>query len=152
MKRRSRRMLPLQSCADSAVFLCTTVLDHVISTNKQLSFWGGRTGGQVATAMSVHVIQCRQQLQTTTCTHAILASKSILYNLYAATIHTYYYHYYSITPHTFTPGLKPSFLQILPTVAFLFIFGTDCMFSPYCLQILLSVSVYYFLVFLFSTF
>jgi len=39
------------------------------------------------------------------------------------------------------------FLQIIPTVAFLFFFRTDSMDSPDCLPTLLSISVYYFLVF-----
>jgi len=52
-------------------------------------------------------------------------------------------------PHSFIPRLKPSFLQILPTVAFLFFFGTDCTDSPDCLPILLSISV---LLFSFSVF
>ena len=42
------------------------------------------------------------------------------------------------------------FVQIFPTVAFLFFFGADSTDSPDCLPILLSISVYfYFLVFLF---
>ena len=55
---------------------------------------------------------------------------------------------------SFIPGLKPSFLQILPTVAFLFFFRTDYMDFTDCLLLLLSISVFYFsvLVFLFSTF
>ena len=32
---------------------------------------------------------------------------------------------YCITPHSFIPGLKPFLLQILPTVASFFFFGTD---------------------------
>ena len=32
---------------------------------------------------------------------------------------------YSITPHSFIPGLKPFLLQILPTVASFFFFRTD---------------------------
>ena len=39
------------------------------------------------------------------------------------------------------------FLQIIPTVAFLFFFRTDSMDSPDCLPTLLSISVFYFLVF-----
>jgi len=46
------------------------------------------------------------------------------------------------TPHSFIPGLKPFFLQIIPTVAFLFFFGTDYMDSPDCLLTLLSLSVF----------
>ena len=41
---------------------------------------------------------------------------------------------------------------MLPNIAFLFFFGTDSMDSLDCLLILLSTSVSYFLVFLFSTF
>jgi len=44
--------------------------------------------------------------------------------------------------HSFIPGLKPSFLQILPTAAFLFFFRTDYMNSPDCLLLLLSISVF----------
>ena len=54
-------------------------------------------------------------------------------------------------PHSFIPGFKPSF-SANPIVAFLFFFGTDYMVSTDCLLILLSISVYYFLVFLFFTF
>ena len=39
------------------------------------------------------------------------------------------------------------FLRILPTAAFLFFFRTDYMDPPDCLLILLSISVFYFLVF-----
>jgi len=46
--------------------------------------------------------------------------------------------------HSFTPGLNLPFLQILPTVAFLF-FLSDSMDSPDCLLILLSISVKFFL-------
>ena len=53
---------------------------------------------------------------------------------------------------SFIPGLIPFFLQILPTVAFLFFFRTDSRDSPDCLPILLSISVFYILVFLFPTF
>ena len=54
--------------------------------------------------------------------------------------------------HSFIPGV--SFQQILPIVAFLFFFGTDSTDSPDCLPIglLLSISVYYFLVFLYFHF
>ena len=44
------------------------------------------------------------------------------------------------------------FLQILPTVAILFFFRTDYTDSPDCLAILLSLSVFYFLVFMFYHF
>ena len=44
------------------------------------------------------------------------------------------------------------FLQILPAVAFLFFFRTDCADSPDCLPILLSMSVFLLFIFLFSTF
>ena len=42
--------------------------------------------------------------------------------------------------HSFTPGFP--FLQILPTVAYLFFFRTDSTDSPDCLPILLSISVF----------
>ena len=52
------------------------------------------------------------------------------------------------SPSLFHHMLKTFFLQILPTVAFLFFFGTDYMDSPHCLLTLLSLSVFfYFLVF-----
>ena len=44
-------------------------------------------------------------------------------------------------------ALNLPFLQILPTVAFLFFFRTDSTDSPNCLLLLLSISVFYFLVF-----
>jgi len=44
-------------------------------------------------------------------------------------------------PHSFIPGLKPSFSAILPNAAFLFFFRTDYMDSPDCLLLLLSISV-----------
>jgi len=53
---------------------------------------------------------------------------------------------------SFIPGLKPSFLQILPIVAFLFFFRTDYLDFTDCLLLLLSISVFYFSVFLFSLF
>ena len=49
------------------------------------------------------------------------------------------------------PGLNLPFLQILPTAAFLFFTGTDGTDSPDCLPILLSISVFFSLLFLFST-
>jgi len=52
--------------------------------------------------------------------------------------------------HSFIPGLKSSFLQILPCVAFFFFSRTEYMDSPDCLLILLSTSVFYFYFFLFS--
>jgi len=59
--------------------------------------------------------------------------------------------YYSITlfPHSFIPGLKPSFSAnlILPTVAFLFFFRTDYIDSPDCLLLLRAYPFFYFLVF-----
>ena len=59
----------------------------------------------------------------------------------------------SITPflHSSTPGLKLPFLQILPTIAYHFFSWTDSMDSPDCLPILLSISVFFSLLFLFST-
>jgi len=51
-------------------------------------------------------------------------------------------------PHSF---ILP-FSANLPTVAFLFFFRTDYMDSPDCISIFLSISVFCFLVFLFSTF
>ena len=65
------------------------------------------------------------------------------YGRYSANIYTYYYQY-SIAPHSFIAGLNPSFLQILPTVAFLFFFGTDSTDSLDCLPILLSMPVFLF--------
>jgi len=53
--------------------------------------------------------------------------------------------------HSFIPGLKP-FLQILPTVDFLFFFRTDFTDSANCLPILLSVSVFTFQFILFPLF
>jgi len=52
------------------------------------------------------------------------------------------------SPHSFIPCLNLPFLQILPTVAFLFFFRTDYMDSPDCLLMLVSISV--FLLFSFS--
>jgi len=43
-------------------------------------------------------------------------------------------------------------LQILPTAVSLYFSSTDSADSPDCLPTLLSISVFYFLVFLFSTF
>ena len=63
------------------------------------------------------------------------------------------YHSHHPSPlHSFIPVLKPSILQILPTVAFLFFFTTYSTDSLDCLPTLLSTSVFYFLVFLFSFF
>ena len=59
---------------------------------------------------------------------------------------------FPLPTHSFISVLKTSVLQILPTVAFLFFFGTDSADSPDCLPILLSISISYFLVFLFSIF
>jgi len=51
----------------------------------------------------------------------------------------------SITPHSFTPGLKLRFLQILPTVAFLFFFFRNGFTDfPDCLPTLLSIFVLFF--------
>ena len=47
--------------------------------------------------------------------------------------------------------LKLPIVLVHHTVAFLFFFSTDSTDSPDCLPILLSISVFYFLVFLFST-
>jgi len=52
-----------------------------------------------------------------------------------------------------TLSFQLPFLQILPTVAFLFFFRTDYTDSPDCLAILLNISVFfYFLVFMFFHF
>ena len=47
-------------------------------------------------------------------------------------------------PHSFIAGLNPSFLQIIPTVAFLFFSETDSTDSLDCLPILLSMPVFLF--------
>ena len=47
-------------------------------------------------------------------------------------------------PHSFMSGLNLPFLQILPTVAFLFFFRTGSTDSPDCSPILLSISVFTF--------
>ena len=61
-------------------------------------------------------------------------------------------HHSFITPHSFIPGLKPPFLQILPTVAFLFFFRTDSTDSTNCLLIRLNKFEFcFFSFFLFST-
>ena len=52
--------------------------------------------------------------------------------------------------HPSPPSLFRSrlpFLQIIPTITFLFFFRTDSTDSPDCLPILLSISVFHFLVF-----
>jgi len=51
----------------------------------------------------------------------------------------------SLPPHSFIPGLKLPFLQILLTVAYLFFFRTDSTDSPDCLPILLSISGFFFI-------
>ena len=52
-------------------------------------------------------------------------------------------------PSLFHHVLKTFFLQILPTVAYLFFFRTDSTDSADCLPVLLGISVFfYFLVFL----
>ena len=59
----------------------------------------------------------------------------------------------SITPSLFHSKLNLPFLQTLPTVAFLFFFGTYSADSPDCLPILLTISVFLFSFFsIFSTF
>jgi len=50
-----------------------------------------------------------------------------------------------LIPHCFIPGLKPFFLQILPTVAFFVFFRTDSTNFPDCLPIVLSISVFFLL-------
>jgi len=50
-------------------------------------------------------------------------------------------------PHSFVPAQNIHFLQILPTVASFFFLETDHMDSPDCLLTLLSISVFYVLVF-----
>ena len=46
--------------------------------------------------------------------------------------------------HSFVPGLKPFFLQILPTIAFLFFFRTHATHSLHYLPILLNISAFTF--------
>ena len=53
----------------------------------------------------------------------------VLYGRNAANILTYYY-YYSITPHSFIPGLKPSFSANPSHRSLPFFFRTDYMNSP----------------------
>jgi len=53
---------------------------------------------------------------------------------------THHFHH-PLPLHSSTPDLNLPFLQILPTVAYLFFFQTDSMDSPDCLPILLSISV-----------
>jgi len=60
--------------------------------------------------------------------------------------------YERVIPSPLTLSFQPSFLHILPTVAFPFFFRTDSMDSADCLQILLIVSVTYFLVYLYFYF
>jgi len=57
-----------------------------------------------------------------------------------------------LPPHSFIPGLKHSCSANPSTVAFLFFFSTDYMDYPDCLLLLLRISVFYFLLFLFSIF
>ena len=57
------------------------------------------------------------------------------------------YHVFAYWAPLFFPGLKPSFLQILPTEAFLSSAELTPWIPPDCLPILLSISV--FLIFLF---
>ena len=52
----------------------------------------------------------------------------------------------------FPDHTRQCFLQILPTVAFLFFFRTDSTDSPDCLPALLRMSVYYYYFFLFRRF
>ena len=57
--------------------------------------------------------------------------------------------------HPVTPSFQAQnlhFLQILPSVAFVFVFKTNSTDSPDCLPILLSISVFYYLVFSFFSF
>jgi len=56
------------------------------------------------------------------------------------------------TPHSFIPLLKPSFYATSSHRSLPFLFMTDSTDFPDCLAILLSISVFYFLVFLFPTF
>ena len=56
-----------------------------------------------------------------------------------------------LPPYSFVSGLKPPF-SASPSHRSLFFFSTDSTDSPDCLPILLSISVFYFLVFVFSTF
>ena len=63
-------------------------------------------------------------------------------------------HNFFVIHHPFTlslQALKLPFLQILPNVAYFFFFWTDATDSTDCLPILLNISFFYFLVFLFST-
>jgi len=67
--------------------------------------------------------------------------------IYATNSHTYYYEL-SITHSLFHSGLKTSlFCKSFPPQPFLFFFRTDYIDSPDCLLLLLSISVFYFLVF-----
>ena len=58
----------------------------------------------------------------------------------------------SSSPSLFHSRLKPSFYANPSHCSILFIFRTDSTHSPDCLPILLTTSVFYFLVFPFSTF
>ena len=52
------------------------------------------------------------------------------------------HHSYSSRHHSFIPGLNLPFLQILPTITFLFCFRTDSTDSPDSLLTLLSISIF----------
>jgi len=82
----------------------------------------------------------------------ILASVALtLHNVYyvvSLTCHVNIHYSYSITPHSFIPGLKPAnpSHHSLP----FFFFRTDHIDSPDCLLLLLSISVFNFLFFYFQ--
>ena len=78
-------------------------------------------------------------------TNDFIATTGILYGRYAAEIYTYYY-YRVVFHHSLNLSFQAQnlpFLQILPTVAFLFFCGTDSTDSTDCLPILLSISVFF---------
>jgi len=89
-----------------------------------------------------------QQVQTsftsTTCTNRSNSdSPSPLHLAFPLSVPSTHHTHYPSPLHSFIPSLEPiPFLQILPTVTFLFFFSTDSTDSPF----------FYFSVFLFSTF
>ena len=75
---------------------------------------------------------------------------ALVQSIYCRILHGRYATY-SITHSFFHSRLKTlPFLQILPTAAFPFPLRTDCMDSPDCLLLLLSISVFKYSFTLFS--
>ena len=83
------------------------------------------------------------QLPAPSVNHTLIPSMlhhSVLWVALPPSVPSTHHFHHPLPLHSFTPYFP--FLQILPTIAYLFFFRTDTTDSPDCLPILLSISIF----------